>query len=358
MARSAGNTRRTRVTSPARARRPRRVPPAENEWDGDETGEVAAEQEAIARSIVTAQQAAGRDNRGFVDALNASFSAFRAAPAGPAGALRMAAPAPTAAAVGAHILSDPRYLANSRALAARTLGGDRVIGGVPVKSPNFLDCVAVGNDAEFACSGTLIGPNVVVTAGHCSEFATRVFFGYDVEKAGKQVRVRSRVRHPDYHGARHHDLMVLVLAETVTTVSPRALASKAAIDAATDGRIVGFGHVDAGGSFGYGIKRMVDVPIASPNCAGSISGQSDAMSYGCDKSLELVAGRPLLERDSCKGDSGGPLYVLDAGGQWLLAAATSRATDSAMHTCGDGGIYVRLDRYRSWIASIPGARLL
>ena len=29
-----------------------------------------------------------------------------------------------------------------------------------------------------------------------------------------------------------------------------------------------------------------------------------------------------------------------------------------IRTCGDGGIYVRLDRYRSWIAKIPGAKLL
>jgi secreted trypsin-like serine protease len=72
--------------------------------------------------------------------------------------------------------------------------------------------------------------------------------------------------------------------------------------------------------------------------------------------LELVAGRPLLARDSCTGDSGGPFYVQD-GANWLLAAATSRATDSSMSNCGDGGVYVRVDRYRSWIDSIAGVTL-
>ncbi len=102
---------------------------------------------------------------------------------------------------------------------------------------------------------------------------------------------------------------------------------------------------------------MVDVPIASPDCRGTVEGHDDSLSYGCDRGLEIVAGRPLLERDSCKGDSGGPFYVLDGMGQWQIAGATSRATDSAMHTCGDGGIYVRVDRYRAWIASIPGAEV-
>lgn len=50
-------------------------------------------------------------------------------------------------------------------------------------------------------------------------------------------------------------------------------------------------------------------------------------------------------------------YVGGSGGKWLLAGATSRATDSALSNCGDGGVYVRLDQFRKWIARIPGVRL-
>jgi hypothetical protein len=28
-----------------------------------------------------------------------------------------------------------------------------------------------------------------------------------------------------------------------------------------------------------------------------------------------------------------------------------------MNNCGDGGVYVRVDRYRTWIDSIPGVTL-
>jgi hypothetical protein len=38
------------------------------------------------------------------------------------------------------------------------------------------------------------------------------------------------------------------------------------------------------------------------------SAQHDKKAYGCDVGLELIAGCPLLERDSCKGDSGGQFY--------------------------------------------------
>jgi endonuclease G len=110
------------------------------------------------------------------------------------------------------------------------------------------------------------------------------------------------------------------------------------------------------GMFGYGVKRQVDVPIASNDCRGSSAGHDDHTAYGCDIGLEIVAGRPLLAQDSCNGDSGGPFYVLDKK-KWVLAGVTSRATDSAMHNCGDGGIYVRVDRYRSWIDGLPGVTL-
>jgi secreted trypsin-like serine protease len=105
------------------------------------------------------------------------------------------------------------------------------------------------------------------------------------------------------------------------------------------------------------VKRFVDVPIASPLCKGTVDGESDHASYGCDAGFELVAGKPLLAKDSCTGDSGGPFYIEAAPGEWQIAGATSRATNSAPNDCGDGGIYVRLDRYRSWIESIPGVTL-
>lgn len=257
-----------------------------------------------------------------------------------------------------HIYADPRYLKNSRELARRTAGGIRVIGGQPVKAGAFLDCVAVGNDAQWGCTGTLIGPNTVLSAGHCVDVSTRVFLGNDVSKPGVTVRVKKRVRHPQYHqGGKRNDLVVLVLEREVANVPPRKLATRALIDAATDGRVVGFGAVEASGTFGYGRKRQVDVPIASNACAGKVDGHDDPSSYGCDRNLELVAGRSLLARDSCNGDSGGPFYIDDGAGGWLLAGATSRATDSALNNCGDGGIYVRVDRFKTWIRSVPGVRL-
>jgi secreted trypsin-like serine protease len=319
----------------------------------------AANEQLVQDAIAHAERAAPRDDVEFVKALR---GAYFAAHQRTTRRLRMAAAAPTAAGSpmgprSFHIFEDPRFAKNARELARRSVGRVRIIGGTEVRPGEFDDCVAVGSDAEWGCSGTLVASNVVVTAGHCADFATRVFFGTDVTRAGRVVKVKKRHRHPRYHKGKHNDLMVLVLAEKVDGVAPRKIAAARLITAATDGRVVGFGHTDPAGSVGYGKKRKVDVPVASPSCNGTVDGRDDSVSYGCDRLLEIVAGRPLLARDTCSGDSGGPFYVDDGNGQWRVGGATSRATDSAVNNCGDGGIYVRLDKYVAWISKIPGVKL-
>jgi secreted trypsin-like serine protease len=254
------------------------------------------------------------------------------------------------------LFSDPRFVKNARALAERAGRRLRVIGGVNVKGTAFPDCVAVGSDAGWACTGTLIAPTVVLTAGHCAAVATRVYFGNDVTKRGTQIAVKQRIRHPDYVEEKRNDLLLLIL-EKPARAKPRRIASAAAVDRAKDGRVVGFGNIDANGKYGYGIKREVDVPIGSPRCAGKVGAKTDASAYGCARNLEMVAGKPLLSRDTCSGDSGGPFYTADGRGGWLLAGATSRSTRGALRVCGDGGIYERVDQYRDWIEKAAKIKL-
>ncbi len=311
----------------------------------------------VRKAIKYADKWAEDDDEAFIQGLNQFYAEELEKTTGPRardrGTVRSAGEPPKSF----QIEKDPRYLKNARELARRTLGGDRILGGKKVKPSEFLDCVAVGSDNQWGCSGTLIGSNVVVTAGHCAEVATRVFFGHDVTKKGIVVGVTKRVRHPKYHKGARNDLLVLLLDQAIPNVAPRPIASKSQIDKATDGRAVGFGNTDPRGMFGYGVKRQVDVPVASPACTGKVDGRDDHASYGCDKGLEIVAGRPLLARDSCTGDSGGPFYIQDKKIRWFLAGATSRATDSAQNNCGDGGIYVRVDQYLEWIESIPGVNI-
>lgn len=322
-----------------------------------------AEQPEVLECIARAAEKAGDDDRAFMRYLAECHAAAAGrnerALRGRSLPVRDAADGTDRTPKSQVLLSDLRFLRNARELARRTLGGTRVIGGTPVARNEYLDCVAVGRDDKWGCTGTFIAPDVVLTAGHCADFATRVFFGNDVTKGGRTVSVAEggRHRHPEYRPSDHHnDLMVLVLAERVTNIAPRRVADRRTVDAATDGRVVGFGNTDPHGREGYGVKRQVDIAVASPSCQGATDGLADSARYGCHAGLEFVAGKPLLKKDSCTGDSGGPFYV-ERAGEWLLAGATSRMTNGAKDDCGDGGIYVRVERYLPWIQQLLGVTL-
>jgi secreted trypsin-like serine protease len=313
------------------------------------------QQELILRAIEHANAVAGEDDTLFVKELRERFFNEQSNRTRTRGVTRRMVPN---ADPGLEIFRDPRYIQNARELARRTQSRMRIIGGTTVQGAEFPDCIAVGSNQQWFCTGTLIGKNTVLTACHCDCGApTRVFFGNNIQERGEIVAVAKRVPHPDYQRGRNNDLMVLVLESDVTAISQRPIAPDTLIDAATDCRVVGFGNTDPDGFFGYGIKRQTDVPIASPSCQGSFDGRTDQTVYGCDPGFELIAGKPLLVKDTCNGDSGGPLYVSDSNGKWFLAGATSRATKAAINNCGDGGVYVRVDRYLDWVSSIPGVRL-
>jgi secreted trypsin-like serine protease len=303
----------------------------------------------ITHAAIAHAESTARDPRLFVDALrNHGLAHLNAAGGGGRGlslGLRPKTPK------GARLADDPRYLANVRELARRTKRNARIIGGSTVTGKEFADCVAIGDDQDFGCTGTLIAPNVVLTAGHCQSLHSRIFVGNDLEKKGTEYRIAKHVRHPQYTNGNANDVMLLILEKPVKGVKPRALAPTALIDAAIDARVVGFGTTDLAGTVGFGRKQQTDVPIVSQACKGKVNGKGDGAVYGCHLGREIVAGKPLLLHDTCKGDSGGPLYVADAGGRWLLAGVTSRGTDLATTMCGDGGLYVRVDQYRDWLTS-------
>ena len=188
----------------------------------DSSVERTSDDLAILAAIEYAQKQAGKSNKEFVRALLQQVDRDRGGLRRVAGARGVIPITPAATAVRSFkIFEDPRYLANARALALRSQGRTRVIGGARVPATEFLDCVAVGNDSQWGCTGTLIAAKVVLTAGHCADFATRIFVGSDVTQSGKVVKVKRRVRHPQYHQGKRNDLMVLILDQKVEGVAPR-----------------------------------------------------------------------------------------------------------------------------------------
>lgn len=239
------------------------------------------------------------------------------------------------------IFSDPRFLRNARELV---VDRDRVVGALGAIAREFTDCVAVGSGDRWCCTGTLVAPNVVLTAAHCpaKNCAERVFIGTDVGRLemGEVLSVRKAIVHPKYAPPKkQYDIALLVL-DGRSDVEPRRIADDQMLAAAKTVRVAGYGFADVWASLGLGLRRAVDVPLASPD-----------KRFGADATIEFVAGAPFLDRDACDGDSGGPAYVA-TGSEWILAGVTSRPTATSVRPCGDGGIYTRVSAFTEWIESI------
>ncbi len=223
--------------------------------------------------------------------------------------------------------------------------GFEIYGGA--ETERFPDCCAIGNDDDYYCTGTLIAPTVVVTARHCDDGVTRVFLkGNNIANpaAGETIPVVAEYENPDV------DLRVVVLARPAS-VPPRHVAQGDEVYAPEMVTLAGFGTMDSSGQVGYGIKREVDVPLTSLDC----SAPNDFYNFGGRAGREMVAGQRGLARDSCKGDSGGPLYIQSRNGDDVyLLGATSRGIRRRLTECGDGGIYVRVDRCLDWIGQVTG----
>jgi V8-like Glu-specific endopeptidase len=215
------------------------------------------------------------------------------------------------------------------------------------------DCVAVNLEGSWVSSGTLISPDVVVTAGYVfiegeeNGGIREVFLGPSVSGPGTKIRVKQAIRHPEYDPRTlANSLTVLILDQKVPehVARPRPIAPRETIDKAPFVRVVGFGVAPPEPFEGFGVRRMVDLKIAS---FGKTPEERDRL--GLNVETEFAAGGNGV--DTCNGDGGGPAYVID-GRVPYIAGITSRAVRNARAPCGDGGVFVRLDVYRDYLLQV------
>ena len=243
-----------------------------------------------------------------------------------------------------------------------------VVGGKSAALGDWPDVAAIlfpddPNDPSLddtLCTGTLVAPTVVLTAGHCYDpnnppLPDNVLIGAATlakPEQGEVIPIKQGFVYPDAENS--FDLAVLVLARPSTRTPRKIVDAWARFDVVNGAKvsIVGYGATDAEAMTFVDELQEATTTITDAGCA---------VSSGCEPATrpdgELAAGGMGI--DTCPGDSGGPLYLM-AGYGPVLAGVTSRGFDDASLPCSDGGIYVRPDKVLDWIemvAGVPVARV-
>jgi secreted trypsin-like serine protease len=250
------------------------------------------------------------------------------------------------------LLAAPAACVDSESAALST-DESAIVGGDIAPAGKWPDTVAVLG-ATGSCSGTLIAPDLVLTAGHCAGIVPTTVVANTTDYAqpgGVRVGVATTIAHPKWEST--YDVALVALVEPITAVAPRALGTSCTFgDVAADTMvsIVGFGVTTLDGTGRNTQLKEALTAVVDPMCAAG-DGCNTAVAPGG----EFVAGGTGTA-DSCFGDSGGPVY-LDTTRGTMLIGSVSRGVYGSATPCGGGGIYVRTDKIVKWIEETTGQDL-
>ena len=238
-------------------------------------------------------------------------------------------------------------------LAAAPSTASAIVGGSEAPGGKYPAVANVVISSAFGCTGTLIAPDWILTAGHCSSLtggigvATPIAYPPSSYSAtigtvnasgagGERVSVDRVVVPPSYLATQGFDTSLLHLTKPAATaptpVAGRGYEGLYAADVLTD--VVGFGVTSEGGDAPAKLQEVAIPIVGDADCAAGNGSFEDR--------TQLCGGYAEGGKDSCQGDSGGPMFTSTRGGLRLVVGAVSYGDGCAR--AASPGVYARVGR--------------
>jgi len=227
----------------------------------------------------------------------------------------------------------------------------KIIGGEASKAPSYFAALHYEGESVPFCGGSLIAPDVVLTAAHCVSSSPRpieVWLGVDdLHHLPSSIEVEAIEVHPQYHTQSIQFDLALVRLKSdkrrkrlPISLGDDAAQWEAGVSPVTL-RVFGFGSTTRDGLSQPDLLQSTRVDELMPYSCQAIGGPYDSISGS-----QVCAGDfELGQRDSCYGDSGGPLIAEGT-------PATLYGIVSWGLGCGrkdKPGVYTRIRSFRTWI---------
>jgi secreted trypsin-like serine protease len=246
------------------------------------------------------------------------------------------------------------------ALALVPAPAQAVVGGQDVPQGRYPFVAYVDISGQASCTGDLIAPTWVLTAGHCA--AVTGAFGLPAQttlppssyqvtvgtvnadhSGGETIGVTSVHVDPNYFvtNGTGHDVALLEL-ERPATVAPVQIAAPVDRSRWRAGRLLtvaGFGATSEDGPPAAVLQEAQVPRVSDTACATAYSDPTPVAGNAFDPESALCAGFPEGGVDTCEGDSGGPLLTTFGDGARLVGS-TSYGEGCAR--AGKPGVYARL----------------